>query len=213
MSAENLKVEIRTEFGKGSARRLRAEDKVPAVLYGHGAEPQHLILPRHQTALIARNSNALIELEIPNAKSELAIIKDVQRHPLTRWIQHIDLLIVKRGEKVEVDIPVVVEGEPVSPAVAVIELQSVTILADALRLPEQIVVNVEGKEDGDQVFAGDLQLGEGVELVTDAELLVVAVQVPRVDEADLETPGSEDEEGAEGASDEAAAESSEESAE
>lgn len=195
MAAENLKVEIRSEFGKGSARRLRAEEKVPAVLYGHASEPKHLILPRHAAALIARNSNALIELEIPNAKNELAIIKDVQRHPLSRFIQHIDLLLVKRGEKVEVEIPLTVEGEPVSPAVPVVGLQWVMISADATNIPEQVVVNVDDMEDGTQVFAGDLKLGDGVELVTDAELLAVSVEVPHVDESDLEAPSSDDEEG------------------
>lgn len=216
--AESLKVELRSDFGKGFARRARAEGKVPAVLYGHGTEPVHLLAPRHEMALLGRNPNALIELEIPEAKSELAIIKDIQRHPLTRAMLHVDLLLVKRGEKVQVDVPVVIEGETVSPAVPVIDLQSVTILADALKLPESIVVNVEGKEEGENVHAGDLVLENGAELVTDAELLVVAVQVPKVDEADLETPAAEgDEEGAESEEPEAAegenAEASEESAE
>lgn len=190
--ADLLKVEVRSEFGKGSARRLRMEEKVPAVLYGHGTDPVHLSLPRHATALIARHSNALIELDIPETDNQLAIIKDIQRHPLSRAIQHVDLLLVKRGEKVEVDIPVTLEGETVSPAVAVLDLQHVTVLADALNLPDHVIVNVEGKEDGDVIHAGDLDLGEGVELVSDAELLVVSIQVPRVDEADLETSGSED---------------------
>lgn len=184
--AESLKVEVRTEFGKGFARRLRMDNKVPAVLYGHGTDPVHLVLPRHETALIARNANALIELEIPGSSNELAIIKDIQRHPLSRHLQHVDLLLVKRGEKVQVDIPVIVEGETVSPAVAVVDIQHITIEADAVKLPEQVVINVEGMEDGVQIFAGDLDLGAGVELVTDAELLVVAVQVPRVDQADLD---------------------------
>lgn len=184
--AESLKVEVRTEFGKGFARRLRMDNKVPAVLYGHGTDPVHLVLPRHETALIARNANALIELEIPGSSNELAIIKDIQRHPLSRHLQHVDLLLVKRGEKVQVDIPVIIEGETVSPAVAVVDIQHITIEADAVKLPEQVVINVEGMEDGVQIFAGDLDLGAGVELVTDAELLVVAVQVPRVDQADLD---------------------------
>lgn len=197
--AESLKVEVRTEFGKGFARRLRMDNKVPAVLYGHGTDPVHLVLPRHETALIARNANALIELEIPGSSNELAIIKDIQRHPLSRHLQHVDLLLVKRGEKVQVDIPVIVEGETVSPAVAVVDIQHVTIEADALKLPEQVVVNVEGMEDGVQIFAGDLDLGAGVELVTDAELLVVAVQVPRVDQADLDADAAEAEAAAEAA--------------
>ncbi|MCG7443077.1 50S ribosomal protein L25/general stress protein Ctc [Dermabacter vaginalis] len=201
--AENIKVDIRSDFGKGFARRMRAESKIPAVLYGHGTEPVHLALPYHATALAARHSNALLELEIPEADSELAIIKDIQRHPLSRDILHVDLLIVKRGEKVEVDIPVVVEGEPESPAVAVVDIQEITVLADALSLPEHIVVDVEGKVEGDAIHAGDLDLGDA-ELVTDPEYLVVSIQVPQVDEADLETPGSEDDE------DEEAAEGTEE---
>lgn len=203
--AENIKVDVRSDFGKGFARRMRAESKIPAVLYGHGTEPVHLALPYHATALAARHSNALLELEIPNAENELAIIKDIQRHPLSRDILHIDLLIVKRGEKVEVDIPVTVEGEPQSPAVAVVDIQEVTLLADALSLPEHIVVNVEGKVEGDAIYAGDLDLGDA-ELVTDPEFLVVSIQVPQVDEADLETPGSEDDEEA---AEDAAEESSE----
>ena len=203
--AENIKVDIRSDVGKGFARRMRAESKIPAVLYGHGTEPVHLALPYHATALAARHSNALLELEIPNAENELAIIKDIQRHPLSRDILHIDLLIVKRGEKVEVDIPVTVEGEPQSPAVAVVDIQEITLLADALSLPEHIVVNVEGKVEGDAIYAGDLDLGDA-ELVTDPEFLVVSIQVPQVDEADLETPGSEDDEEA---AEDAAEESSE----
>ena len=201
--AENIKVDIRSDFGKGFARRLRAESKIPAVLYGHGTDPVHLALPSHATALAARHSNALLELEIPNAENELAIIKDIQRHPLSRDILHVDLLIVKRGKKVEVDIPFVVEGEPQSPAVAVVDIQEITILADALSLPEHIVVDVEGKVEGDAIHAGDLDLGDA-ELVTDPEYLVISIQVPQVDEADLETPGSEDDE------DEEAAEGTEE---
>ena len=203
--AENIKVDVRSDFGKGFARRMRAESKIPAVLYGHGTEPVHLALPYHATALAARHSNALLELEIPNAENELAIIKDIQRHPLSRDILHIDLLIVKRGEKVEVDIPVTVEGEPQSPAVAMVDIQEITLLADALSLPEHIVVNVEGKVEGDAIYAGDLDLGDA-ELVTDPEFLVVSIQVPQVDEADLETPGSEDDEEA---AEDAAEESSE----
>lgn len=203
--AENIKVDIRSDFGKGFARRMRAESKIPAVLYGHGTEPVHLALPYHATALAARHSNALLELEIPNAENELAIIKDIQRHPLSRDILHIDLLIVKRGEKVEVDIPVTVEGKPQSPAVAVVDIQEITLLADALSLPEHIVVDVEGKVEGDAIYAGDLDLGDA-ELVTDPEFLVVSIQVPQVDEADLETPGSEDDEEA---AEDAAEESSE----
>ena len=202
--AESLKVQLREDFGKGFARRARQNGQVPAVLYGHGTDPVHLLLPQHEIALASRNPNALLELEIPSADTELAIIKDVQRHPLTRALLHVDLLLVKRGEKVQVDVPVVIEGEPVAPAVAMIDLQSVSVLADALNLPENITINVEGKKEGENIFAGDLQLGKDVELVTDAELVVVGIGVPQVDQADLEPVAEEGEaeEPAEAAADE-----------
>lgn len=180
--AEKLDVTLREDFGKGAARRIRAEHKVPAVLYGHGMDTLHVVLPGHETALAARNSNALIELALPDGKTRLALIKEIQRHPLKRTLTHIDLIEVRRGEKVEVDVPVVLTGEPVAPAMAVVDSQTVTLSVDALHVPEQVEVSVEEKEDGYQVFAGDLQLPTGAELVTDAELLIVAVQVPRVDE-------------------------------
>ena len=199
--AEKLNVELREDFGKGAARRLRAESRVPAVLYGHGEDPLHLSLPGHETALAARNPNALIELQLADGTSHLALIKDIQRHPLKRTLNHLDLIIVRKGEKVEVDIPVVLDGEAVSPAVAMVDLQSLTLSVDALKVPEQIEIDVEGKEEGYQLFAGDVVLPGDAELLTDAEILVVSVMVPRVDEADLETAGEdEDAEGAEGES-------------
>ena len=206
---ENLKVELREGFGKGAARRIRREGKLPAVLYGHGTEPQHLLLPAHESALIARNANALIELEIAGGGTELAIIKDIQRHVVRRELLHLDLLKVKRGEKVEVAIPIILTGEPVSPAVAFVDLQELTILADVLKLPESLEVSVEGLEEGAQIFVGDLELPEGAELVTDVEQLAVSVAIPQVDESDLETPESEDGEASEEAASESAADSEE----
>lgn len=208
--AEKLNVELRENFGKGAARRIRAEHKVPAVLYGHGTDPVHLVLPGHETALAARNPNALLELVLPDGTSHMGLMKDIQRHPLKRTLTHLDLIIVRRGEKVEVDIPVTITGEPVSPAIAVVEEQTLTISVDALKVPESIEITVEEKEDGYQVFAGDVILPEGAELVSDAELLVVGVQIPKVEEE----PEGEETEGVEGeASEGAEGESSEESSE
>ena len=208
--AEKLNVELRENFGKGAARRIRAEHKVPAVLYGHGDEPMHLVLPGHETALAARNPNALLELVLPDGTSQLGLMKDIQRHPLKRTLTHLDLIIVRRGEKVEVDIPVTITGEPVSPAIAVVEEQTLTLSVDALKVPESIEITVEEKEDGYQVFAGDVILPEDAELVSDAELLVVGVQIPKVEEE----PEGEETEGAEGeASEGAEGESAEESSE
>lgn len=203
--AEKLNVELREDFGKGASRRLRAESRVPAVLYGHGQDPIHLSLPGHDTALAARNPNALLELVLPDGETHLALIKEIQRHPLKRSLNHLDLIIVRKGEKVEVEIPVVLTGEPVSPAAAFVDLQTLTLLVDALHVPEQVEVDVEGAEDGFQVFAGDVTLPQGSELVNDAEILVASVALPRVEEEDEETE--------EGAEEEAAEESSEEPAE
>ena len=180
--AEKLNVQPREEFGKGAARRIRAEHKIPAVVYGHGMDPVHLVLPGHETALAARNSNALLELTLPDGTAHTVLIKDLQRHPLRRTITHLDLIAVRRGEKVEVDIPVTLAGEVVSPAIAVLDVNTLTLSADAMNVPEHIEIDLEGKEDGFQLFAGDVVLPEGAELVTEAETLVVAVQVPRVDE-------------------------------
>lgn len=199
--AEKLNVELREDFGKGASRRLRAESRVPAVLYGHGQDPVHLSLPGHDTALAARNPNALLELVLPDGETHLALIKEIQRHPLKRSLNHLDLIIVRKGEKVEVEIPVVLTGEPVAPAAAFVDLQTLTLLVDALNVPEQVEVDVEGAEDGFQVFAGDVTLPQGSELVNDAEILVASVALPRVEEEDEETE------------EEAAEESSEEPAE
>lgn len=208
--AEKLNVELRENFGKGAARRIRAEHKVPAVLYGHGTDPVHLVLPGHETALAARNPNALLELVLPDGTSHMGLMKDIQRHPLKRTLTHLDLIIVRRGEKVEVDIPVTITGEPVSPAIAVVEEQTLTISVDALKVPESIEITVEEKEDGYQVFAGDVILPEDAELVSDAELLVVGVQIPKVEEE----PEDEETEGAEGeGSEDTEGESAEESSE
>ena len=180
--AEKLNVELREEFGKGAARRLRVEKRVPAVLYGHGEAPIHLSLPGHETALIARNPNALLELELGNGDKHLALIKEIQRHPLKRSLSHLDLITVRKGEKVEVEIPVVLTGEPVAPAAAFVDLQTLTLLVDALNVPQEVEVSVEGTEDGYQLFAGDVTLPGDAELVTDAEILVASVQLPRVEE-------------------------------
>lgn len=206
--ADKLNVELREDFGKGASRRLRAENRIPAVLYGHGEAPLHLSLPGHETALAARNPNALLELQLADGSSHLALIKEIQRHPLKRSLNHLDLIIVRKGEKVEVDIPVVIDGEPVSPAIAMVDLQALTLSVDALHVPEQIEISVEGAEDGYQLFAGDVTLPKDAELVTDAEILVVSVSVPRVEEE----PEDEAAEGEESEG-ESAEESSEESAE
>lgn len=169
-----LSAEERQEFGKGAARRIRRDAKVPAVIYGHGAEPIHIILPGHETMLAARNPNAVLSLDI-EGKNHLAMIKDIQRHAIRPEIYHLDLLTVRRGERVEVEIPVTVEGEVAPGNLWTQPEQVVLVDVDALDVPEEVLVDIEGRSDGEHVTAGDLELPEGVNLASDPELLIVNV--------------------------------------
>jgi large subunit ribosomal protein L25 len=171
-----LAVTTRTEKGKGAARRARREGLVPAVLYGHGTDPQHLSLPARDLATILRNNgtNAVIDLDIEGT-SQLALTKQVDVHPIRNYIEHVDLLVIKRGEKVTVEVNIVVEGDAAPGTLVVQDANTVEIEADALSIPEQITVDVEGKEAGVSILASDLDLPEGVTLVTDADTLIVAV--------------------------------------
>jgi len=179
MSDDNkLAAEVRTEFGKGAARRIRAAGKIPAVLYGHGTEPQHLTLPGHEVSLIVRKANAVLDLDIAGT-SQLALVKDVQKEPVRQVIEHLDLMVVVRGEKVTVDVPVHVEGEPVSGSIAIQEASTLTLSAEATHIPERLTVSVEGLEEGAQLLASAVELPAGVELVSDPETLVVLVSGTR----------------------------------
>jgi len=191
-----LAAEVRTKFGKGAARKLRAADKIPAVVYGHGTEPKHISLPGHETMLLVRTANAVVDLDIEGA-AQLALVKDVQRDPVRQIIEHIDLVVLRRGEKVTVDVPVVIEGESFSGTIHVQDLNTISLLVLATDIPEHVSVNVEGLEDGVQIHAAQLELPEGAELETDPEALVVAIVTPR---------GTADDDAADEASAEAGAE-------
>jgi len=199
-----LAAEVRTKFGKGAARKLRAADKIPAVVYGHGTEPQHISLPGHETMLLVRTANAVVDLDIDGA-AQLALVKDVQRDPVRQIIEHIDLVVLRRGEKVTVDVPVVIEGESFSGTIHVQDLNTISLLVLATDIPEHVSVNVEGLEDGVQIHASQLELPEGAELETDPEALVVAIVTPRGtaddDAADEASAEAGAESGAEGAAD------------
>ncbi|MFS0732507.1 50S ribosomal protein L25/general stress protein Ctc [Microbacterium sp. 1P10UB] len=169
--------EPRENFGKGFARRLRAAGKIPAVIYGHGTEPTHVALPGHQVALLIRRANAVLELDVAGAK-QLTLVKDVQKDPVHQIIEHIDLLVVKRGERVQVEVPVVVVGEPAAGTVATLDSATITLDVEATHIPQNIEVNVEDLEDGTRITAGDLALTDGATLVVEADTLVVAVAVP-----------------------------------
>jgi len=172
----------RTEFGKGAARRVRRADKVPAVLYGHGTPPLHLSLPGHDTMMALKQSNAVLTLEV-DQEEHLALVKDVQRDPIRRFIEHVDMVIIRQGEKVEVDVPVHLEGEAAPETVVSMDYSELTVETDATSIPESFTVSVEGMEAGTQVLAGQVELPTGVELVTDAEALVVNVTQAMSEEA------------------------------
>lgn len=173
-----LAAEKRTEFGKGAARRARMADQIPAVIYGHGADPLHVLLPGHETMMALKHSNALMSVEWDGDK-QMVLVKDIQRHPVKRTIAHVDLLIVRKGEKVTVDVPVHVLGEPFPGTVAVTEHNTLAVLAEATHIPESLEVSVEGLNEGERITAGDVTLPAGSELVTDPATTVVTISVPR----------------------------------
>ena len=174
MSEVRIKAERRTQFGKGAARKIRRNHKVPAVLYGHGSETQHLTLPGHELMIALRTPNVLIRLE-GDGINELALPKGVQRDPLKGFLEHVDLLLVKRGEQVSVEIPIVVTGDVVSDGVVDQQLTTVNVEAEATHIPESVEVSVEGFEIGQAVHASDLKLPAGVTLLTEADALVLHV--------------------------------------
>jgi large subunit ribosomal protein L25 len=180
----------RSDFGKGYARRIRANDQIPAVVYGHGADPLHVVIPGHETMLAVRHSNAVLELDVEGS-TQLVMVKDVQRHATRPEILHIDLLAVRRGEKVEVEIPVHIIGEVDPTAVHNVEENTLTVEADALNLPESVTINLDGHGAGDHVYAADVRLPEGVTMVSDPELLVVNVSEPTVQDLGEETAEGE----------------------
>ena len=174
MSDNKLVAETRTQFGKGAARKIRRDHKIPAVMYGHGAEPVHITLPGHDTMMALKVANALLTIVI-DGEEQLALAKDVQRDPIKPVIEHIDLVIVRKGEKVTVDVPVHVEGEAAPETVVTVDSQTVQLEVEATNIPENIVVSVEGLEAGTQIKASELELPAGATLVVDADTLVVNI--------------------------------------
>jgi large subunit ribosomal protein L25 len=173
---EKITAEMRTEFGKGAARRIRRDHKIPAVVYGHGNDPIHLTLPGHDTMMALKHggANALLELDI-DGSSQLALTKQVQVDPLRRVLEHIDFVAVRRGEKVTVDVPVHLVGDAASETLVVTENSTVQVEAEATNIPEYIEVSVEGAAIGTQIHASDLVLPEGTTLLTDPTALIVNV--------------------------------------
>ncbi|MFD8499338.1 50S ribosomal protein L25/general stress protein Ctc [Amycolatopsis sp. NPDC059657] len=197
MSEVRLTVEPRTEFGKGAARRTRRAGKIPAVLYGHGSDPRHLSLPSLEFARIVREhgANAVITLDVENS-TELALTKTVVVHPLRNYIEHVDLLVVKRGEKIAVDVKIVLTGTPGASTLVNQDVDTIQIEVDALNIPETIEVSIEGLEAGTQILASQVELPEGSTLVTDPDHLIVAVnEAPTeasMEAGDAEAPAAEE---------------------
>jgi large subunit ribosomal protein L25 len=213
VSDVKIAAELRTEFGKGAARRIRRADKVPAVLYGHGTDPLHLTLPGHDTMLALKTRNVLITLDIDGRDNELALPKHVQRDPIKGHIEHVDLILVRRGEKVTVDVPVIVVGEAAPETLVNLENPTIALQAEATNLPVGIEVSIEGLLAGTQIHAKDLVLPQGSTLAADEDLLVVNVTVaPTAEELEVEGAGEVEEAAPEAAPEEGAEEVADEGA-
>lgn len=208
MADESNKVvaETRDSFGKGAARKIRAAGKIPAVIYGHGTDPVHVTLPAHQVGLLLRKANAVLDLDI-DGTSQLTLVKDVQKDPVLQIIEHLDLLVIRRGEKVQVEVPVHVEGEPFSGTIAVLDIPTIKLEVEATHIPERIVIDVTDAEEGTQYHAKDFALPSGAVLAEDEDLLILNIVVPAAARADEEEEAAEEAaaaEAAEGAAEESA---------
>jgi large subunit ribosomal protein L25 len=188
-TTNKLNVAVRTRTGKGASRQARREGKVPAVLYGHGADPQHLELNARDYAAVLRHSgtNAVLSLDI-NGTEQLALTKALSVHPVRRNIEHVDLIVIRRGEKVTVEVAVNIEGEAASGTLVTQDASTIEIEAEALSIPEGLTVSVEGVEEGTQILAGQVELPSGVTLVSDPDMLVVNIVAAPTAE-DLESEG------------------------
>ena len=192
MAEVRLIAETRTEFGKGFARRTRRAGKIPAVLYGHGSDPRHLSLPAREFAhALKGGANTVLTLQLADGEA-LALPKSVVRHPLRDYVEHVDLLLIRRGEKVTVDIQIVVSGEAAPGTLVLTEANSLSIEVEAMSIPDNLTVDVEGIEAGTMIFAREVELPAGATLVTDPEALVVAVQqAPSAEQVEAETEQAE----------------------
>ncbi|MDY6054815.1 50S ribosomal protein L25/general stress protein Ctc [Micrococcus sp.] len=195
-----LKATQRTEFGKGAARQARRAGQIPAVVYGHGQEPVHLLLPARETTLAVRNPNALLTVMDESGEERLVLPKDIQRDALKQTVDHLDLIEVRRGEKVVVDVPVHVEGEVAPGHEYVLDYATVPLEADATDLPESVTISVEGREAGDHVYAPNVTLPAGTTLQLDDEIVIATVS--EVVEQDLGDESVQEEQAAEGESSE-----------
>lgn len=193
MADVSLSASVRTEFGKGAARRLRREEKIPAVIYGHGEDPVHVALPSYDMMMALKTPNVLINLDIEGNK-QLVIPKAIQREAIRGFLVHADLLVVRQGEKVNVEVPIHIEGE-LAPGQNLLEhvLNSLPVEAEATHIPESVTVNVDGLGAGDSVTAGQIKLPKGTSLAVEAEDVVIQVLAAQAEEAPEESAEGEGE--------------------
>lgn len=184
MSENKISAVSRTEFGKGAARRSRRAGLVPAVLYGHGTDPVHIALPGHEVLLALRTANALLTITIDGGKEQLALPKQVQRDPVKGDLEHLDLIIVRRGEKVTVEVPLIVVGDDRLDGVVTMDQQHIALEAEATNIPASIEINVEGLAIGDTITAADLKLPAGAVFHGEPDDLILGISAPQAPEAE-----------------------------
>ncbi|GAB3128079.1 50S ribosomal protein L25/general stress protein Ctc [Glaciibacter psychrotolerans] len=184
-----VSAELREKFGKGAARKLRVLGKIPAVIYGHGTDPVHVALPAHAMTLLLRKANQVLEIDL-DGTTHLGLVKDVQKDPVRQIIEHIDLIVIRKGEKVEVEVPVHLTGDVFPGNNVDVETKTLRLLVEATHIPENVVIDVSGLDDGAQVHAKDVTLPAGAVLADSSDLLMVNVYAPR-GEAEDEAPAAE----------------------
>lgn len=176
-----ISADLRVKFGKGAARKLRVLGKIPAVIYGHGTEPVHVALPAHQIGLLLRRANAVLELDVEGT-THLTLVKDVQKDPFLQIIEHLDLIVIRKGEKVQVEVSVHLTGEAVSGTIADLDSKVLMLEVEATSIPQNVVVSIDGLDDGAQIHAKDVVLPGGATLISDPDAVVVYVHLPAAEE-------------------------------
>lgn len=189
-----IQVTLREDFGKGAARQARRAGQIPAVVYGHGGDPVHILMPAQETTLAVRNPNALLTL-VHDGQEHLVLPKDIQRNALKQTVDHLDLLVVRRGEKVVVDVSVHVEGETAPSTVFNLEEATVPVLAEATHLPEYVTINIEGREAGDHVYGRDVQVPAGTTLELAEDYVIATISEPTVQDLGETEEGEQSESG------------------
>jgi large subunit ribosomal protein L25 len=196
-----ISADARNSFGKGAARKLRVLGKIPAVIYGHGTDPVHVALPAHEIGLLLRRANAVLELDVEGT-THLTLVKDVQKDPVRQIIEHLDLIVIRKGEKVQVEVAVHVTGESAPGTIADLDAKTLLLEVEATNIPQSVSIDIEGLEDGTLIHASEVKLPSGAELISDPEMVVVGVHLP----AEEEEEEAEAVEGEEAPAEDAAAE-------